>query len=315
MATVIVQAVANVAVQTAVNVRLCLSRGEQRKLLSEIFLIKSIDNHLYKRRNKMTQTPIHETVREHYAKRIKSLASCCGPSVSNDTSSNLYPEQLLTSIPTDISNTSYGCGDPITLASLQPGQTVLDLGSGAGLDCILAAQRVGETGHVIGVDMTPEMIDRARANVKKVKLKNVEFRQGYLENLPVEDNIADVIISNCVINLSPDKFKVFNEAFRVLKPGGKLAVSDIVTDGPLPEAVKQSLSAWAGCVAGAVEAKEYIAMMKAVGYKDISINPVFFDKETVDAAYDDMKELEELKNISREDIYKAVYSAKITAYK
>jgi arsenite methyltransferase len=258
---------------------------------------------------------IHDAVREHYAERITSNASCCGPSDCCSPNNSLYPEQLLTTVPADVSITSYGCGDPITLASLTPGQTVLDLGSGAGLDCILAAQKVGETGHVIGVDMTPEMIERARKNVKKLGLKNVEFRPGYLEKLPVENETADVIISNCVINLAPDKEKVFHEAFRVLKPGGKLAVSDIVTDGPLPEPIKQSLSAWAGCVAGAVDAKDYIHMMEAVGFTDISVNPVFFDRETVDSALADMGDLVELKTISREDVYKAVYSAKITAYK
>jgi arsenite methyltransferase len=253
----------------------------------------------------MTQspTPIHDTVREHYADRIKNSASCCGSDACCSTESSLYPVDLLTTVPSDVASTSYGCGDPITLAALKPGQTVLDLGSGAGLDCILAAQKVGETGHVIGVDMTPEMIERARANAKKVNLSNVD------------SNSVDVIISNCVINLSPDKSKVFSEAFRVLKSGGKLAVSDIVIDGPLPEAIKQSLSAWAGCVAGAVEAKEYIGMMEAVGFTDISITPVFFDKETVDSALAEFKDSIDLNMVSRDDIYKTVYSAKITAYK
>jgi arsenite methyltransferase len=265
----------------------------------------------------MTQspTPIHETVREHYADRIKNSASCCGSDACCSPESSLYPVDLLTTVPSDVASTSYGCGDPITLASLTPGQTVLDLGSGAGLDCILAAQKVGETGHVIGVDMTPEMIERAQANVKKVALKNVEFRHGYLESLPVDSNTVDVIISNCVINLSPDKSKVFAEAFRVLNPGGKLAVSDIVTDGPLPESIKQSLSAWAGCVAGAVEARDYIGMMEAVGFTDISIKPVFFDKETIDSALAEFKDSIDLNMVSRGDIYKTVYSAKITAYK
>jgi len=273
----------------------------------------------------MTQTPIpiHETVREHYAERIKNSASCCGsPRHAQGSASDccsaegsLYPADLLATLPGGESTISYGCGDPITLASLQPGQTVLDLGSGAGLDCFFAAKKVGETGRVIGVDMTPEMIERATSSVKRMNLTNVEFRQGYLEDLPVDPNSVDVIISNCVINLSPDKVKVFNEAFRVLKPGGKLAVSDIVTDGPLPDAIKQSLSAWAGCVAGAVEAQDYIGMMKSVGFTDVSVVPVFFDKETVDAALDDMKDVIELKTIARDDVYKAVYSAKITAYK
>jgi len=263
----------------------------------------------------MTQspTPIHETVREHYAERIKSSASCCGPSDCCDTSNRLYPVELLTSLPSDVSSTSYGCGDPITLASLEPGQTVLDLGSGAGLDCLLAAQKVGPEGRVIGVDMTPEMIERAQKNAQRVNATNVEFRQGYLEDLPVDSNSVNVIISNCVINLSPDKGKVFNEAFRVLAPGGKLAVSDIVTDGELPEPVKQSLSAWAGCVAGTVEAKDYIAMMEAVGFTNISIKPVFFDKDTVDDALRDMKL--DTSAYPIESVYKAVYSANITAYK
>jgi SAM-dependent methyltransferase len=263
----------------------------------------------------MTQspTPIHDVVREHYAERIKSNASCCGTDACCAPESNLYPVDLLTTVPSDVASTSYGCGDPITLASLQAGQTVLDLGSGAGLDCLLAAQKVGAEGHVIGVDMTPEMIERARANAKRVNATNVEFRQGYLEDLPVKANSVDVVISNCVINLSPDKAKVFAEIFRVLKPGGRLAVSDIVTDGELPEEVRSSLSAWAGCVAGAVDAKEYIAMMEAVGFADISINPVFFDKETVDDALRDMKL--DLSAHPKEAIYKAVYSAKIKAAK
>lgn len=277
----------------------------------------------------MTQTSdeIHELVREHYAERIKNNASCCGSSSSSNccgtsnsssccsTDSSLYPAELLATLPEGESTVSYGCGDPITLASLQPGQTVLDLGSGAGLDCFFAAKKVGETGHVIGVDMTTEMIERARASAKRLGLPNVEFRQGYLENLPVQSGTVDVIISNCVINLSPDKSNVFSEAFRVLKPGGKLAVSDIVTDGPLPAAIKKSLSAWAGCVAGAVEVDEYIAMMKTVGFTDISILPVYFDKETVESALQAMDDVVELKTIARRDIYQAVYSAKITAYK
>ncbi len=269
----------------------------------------------------MTQTSdqIHDAVREHYAERIKSNASCCGPSDSNasccSTDSNLYPADLLTTLPEGESAVSYGCGDPVTLASLQTGQTVLDLGSGAGLDCFFAAKKVGETGRVIGVDMTPEMIERARSSASRLNIQNVEFRQGFLEELPVEAGTVDVIISNCVINLSPDKSKVFAEAFRVLKSGGKLAVSDIVTDGPLPEAVKKSMSAWAGCVAGAVEAEAYIGMMKSVGFTDISIVPVYFDQQTVESVMNDLKDVIELKTFSTDDVSKAVYSAKITAYK
>lgn len=260
-------------------------------------------------------SPIHEAVREHYAERIKNNASCCGDSNAccSPSESSLYPTELLTTLPVGESSVSYGCGDPITLASLKTGQTVLDLGSGAGLDCFFAAKKVGPTGHVIGVDMTPEMIERATASAQRMGITNVEFRQGYIESMPVDGNTVDVIISNCVINLSPDKRAVFGEAFRVLKPGGKLAVSDIVTDGPLPEAVKQSLSAWAGCVAGAVEAKDYIGMMEAVGFTNVSVTPVFFDKQTVDSALADMDL--DVTAYPRESVYKAVYSAKITAYK
>jgi arsenite methyltransferase len=272
-----------------------------------------------------TKTTIHDAVREHYAERIKTNAACCGPlrhaqgdaEACSCSDSNLYPTELLATLPEGEGESvvSYGCGDPITLASLQPGQTVLDLGSGAGLDCFFAAKKVGETGKVIGVDMTPEMIERAKSSAKRMNISNVEFRQGLIEDLPVESNTVDVIISNCVINLSPDKSRVFAETFRVLKPGGKLAVSDIVTDGPLPGSIKQSLSAWAGCVAGAVDAKDYLGMMETAGFRNVSITPVFFDKATIDSALDDMKNMVELQTIPHEDVYRAVYSAKITAYK
>jgi SAM-dependent methyltransferase len=268
----------------------------------------------------MTQTPntIHETVREHYAERARNSSSCCGSDSTSaccDTKNVIYPDELLVGVPDDVASFSLGCGDPITLAALQPGQTVLDLGSGGGLDCFLAAKKVGETGHVIGVDMTPEMLKKARAAKARMGIKNVEFRQGFLENLPVDDNSIDVTISNCVINLSPAKAKVFSEVFRVLKPGGMLAVSDIVTDGPLPDEIKQSLSLWAGCVAGAVDASDYVAMMESAGFTDISITPTFFDKETVDEAVKEVGDKIDLKVVSQEDLYKTVYSARITARK
>src|SRR6185436_1080658 len=158
-----------------------------------------------------TNATIHEAVREHYAERIKSNASCCGADNCCSTDRNLYPAELLSTLPEGETTVSYGCGDPITLASLQPGQTVLDLGSGAGLDCFFAAKKVGESGRVIGVDMTPEMIQRATTSAKRLNIENVEFRQGYLEELPVESDIVDVIVSNYVINLAPDKSKVFAE--------------------------------------------------------------------------------------------------------
>ena len=266
----------------------------------------------------MTQTPIHDVVQEHYAERARKSDSCCAPDSASaccdsktfSTLKNYSPPS-----PTDVANFSLGCGDPITLAELQPGQTVLDLGSGGGLDCFLAAKKVGESGHVIGVDMTPEMLEKARASAERMGVTNVEFRQGFLEDLPVDDNSIDVVISNCVINLSPDKEKVFNEVFRVLSSGGKLAVSDIVTEGPYLKPIKQSLSMWAGCVAGAVDAKDYIAMMEAAGFIDISVTPTFFDKETVDEAIKEVGDQIDLTTVSQDELYKTVYSARITARK
>jgi len=227
----------------------------------------------------MTQnpTPIHESVREFYAAQTRSSGSCCGPEPSaccGPAQNNLlYPEELITNLPRDVANFSLGCGDPISLAGLKPAETVLDLGSGGGLDCFLAARQVGEAGHVIGVDMTPEMLTRARASAVRMGIQNVEFREGYLESLPVEDGSVDVVISNCVINLSPDKPKVFREVFRTLKPGGRVAVSDIVTNGALPESVQKDMQAWGACVAGALDMKEYTHGLEEAGFIQIQVLP------------------------------------------
>ena len=265
-----------------------------------------------------TPTPIHDSVREHYAELARQNGSCCAPSAGNsefDPKNSLYPVNLLTTVPQDIANFSLGCGDPISLAELQPGQTVLDLGSGGGLDCILAAQKVGDTGHVIGVDMTPEMLAKARANVIRLGLTNVEFRQGFLEALPVEDNSIDVILSNCVINLSPDKPKAFDEIFRVLRPSGRMAVSDIVTNGALPDIIKNSLSGWASCVSGAMDVNEYTTAMKAAGLVDIQVTPTFIDREMVDEVVNDLQGKIDLSMFPPEKIYQAVFSARVTARK
>jgi len=212
-------------------------------------------------------TPIHDSVRRHYAAQARSKQSCCGGE------NNLYPAELIETLPDDIRGFSLGCGNPLAAAGLQPGETVLDLGSGGGLDCFLAARQVSESGRVIGVDMTAEMLARARASAARLGIANVEFREGHLESLPLEAGSVNVVISNCVINLSPDKPRVFREVFRVLKPGGRLAVSDTVTDGPLPESVRQDMEAWGGCVAGALEAGEYKAGLAAAGFTDVSIRP------------------------------------------
>lgn len=216
----------------------------------------------------MEATTIHEAVREHYGELARTSNACCASG-----SSTLYDENLLQALPSDISGFSLGCGDPITLAQLQPGETVLDLGSGGGLDCFLAAQQVGATGRAIGVDMTPDMLAKARANAERLQVSNVEFREGYLEALPVEDQTVDVVISNCVINLSPDKPRVFREVFRVLKPGGRVAVSDIVTNGKLPEAVQQSMASWGACVAGALDQREYVRGLREAGFVDVRVQP------------------------------------------
>jgi arsenite methyltransferase len=259
--------------------------------------------------------PIHETVRDYYAEHARQSDSCCGPSDCCGPKNVIYPQALLTDLPDDVANFSLGCGDPITLASLQPGQTVLDLGSGGGLDCFLAAKKVGQSGYVIGVDMTTEMITKARASAKRLGLDNVEFRQGYLEAMPIEDNTVDVIISNCVINLAPDKSKVLAEAFRVLKPGGKLAVSDIATEGPLPQEVKNSLTAWAGCVAGALDIKEYLAKLEAAGFVNVEIKPVYFDQAMIDEATAELQESVDLSTIPQDTLSKTVFSARISAFK
>jgi len=227
----------------------------------------------------MKEKEIKKAVREGYAKIASQGNSCCGQSssccgsaaVAQDISKKIgYAEEEMKAVP-EGANLGLGCGNPVALASLKKGETVLDLGSGAGFDCFLAAQKVGAKGKVIGVDMTPEMLDKARENARKGKYKNVEFRLGEIENLPVADSSVDVIISNCVINLSPDKARVFAEAFRVLKPGGKLMVSDIVLLQELPDAIKNSVQAYIGCLSGAVMKAEYLRLIKKAGFKDVSI--------------------------------------------
>lgn len=262
-----------------------------------------------------TPTPIHQTVREHYAGRARQSDSCCGDSACCGGQNTLYPADLLTSVPEDIASFSLGCGDPISLAELQPGQTVLDLGSGGGLDCILAAQKVGPTGRVFGVDMTPEMLAKARANAQRLGLRNVEFRQGYLESLPLGDASIDTVISNCVINLSPDKPQVFREIFRVLKPGGRVAVSDIVTNGPLPEVVKQNLSGWAACISGAIDVNEYTSAMQAAGLVEVQVTPTSLDDTLIDEAVAELKDTIDLGDMPRQKIRQTVFSARVTARK
>jgi arsenite methyltransferase len=223
---------------------------------------------------------VKKRVRDGYAKIANSKESgCCAPTSCRCNTADMaevisrkigYSEKDISSVP-EGANLGLGCGNPVALASLKKGQTVLDLGSGAGFDSFLAAKRVGKSGNIIGVDMTPEMIDKARENARKGKYENVEFRLGEIENLPAADGTVDVVISNCVINLSPNKKRVFEEAFRVLKPGGRLMVSDIVLLKRLPEIIKKSVQAYIGCLAGAEMKDKYLQMIKDAGFQEVRI--------------------------------------------
>jgi arsenite methyltransferase len=222
---------------------------------------------------------VKKIVREGYAKIARKNSSCCGQTVASDRiakqneeiSRNIgYTESEIDSVP-EGSNLGLGCGNPVALASLREGETVLDLGSGGGFDCFLAANRVGKRGKVIGVDMTPEMIDKARTNAKKGKYGNVEFRLGEIENLPMADGTVDAVISNCVINLSPNKKRVFEEALRVLKPKGRLMVSDIVLLKKLPEIIRKNARAYVGCISGAEMKDRYLQMIRDAGFQQVKI--------------------------------------------
>ena len=227
----------------------------------------------------MRKEQIKKVVRDGYAKIAKQDSPCClpvnsccgGTGLAQNISKSIgYTEEELKAVP-EGANLGLGCGNPLALASLREGETVLDLGSGAGFDCFLAADKVGKSGRVIGVDMTPEMIDKARENARKGDYTNVEFRLGEIENLPAADNSVDIVISNCVLNLAPDKNRVFNEAFRVLKPGGRLMISDIVLLKELPDFIKNSIEAYIGCLSGAVKRDEYIDAIKSAGFQEVSI--------------------------------------------
>jgi len=274
----------------------------------------------------MNETEIKKVVREGYGKIAQknlsgcgSVSSCCGGQdlVQNISKRIGYSDEEIKVVP-EGANLGLGCGNPVALASLKKGEVVLDLGSGAGFDCFLAANQVGKEGRVIGVDMTAEMLDRARENARKGNYENVEFRLGEIENLPVANNLVDIIISNCVINLSPDKRRVFQEAFRVLKPGGRLMVSDIVLLKELPEEVKSSIVAYIGCLAGAVTKNEYLGAIREAGFRDTRvIDEATFPTELL---ANDPTTREIIKNLklSREkvkDLAHAVVSMKISAVK
>ncbi|UCE15971.1 MAG: arsenite methyltransferase [Candidatus Bathyarchaeota archaeon] len=220
---------------------------------------------------------IKQHVKKHYAEVAKGsscceASSCCSPnSITSYAKTIGYSNEELKDLPDSAITPMAGCGNPTALASLKEGEVVLDLGSGGGIDAFLAAKKVGPKGKIIGVDMTEEMIQLAKENAEKLKTENVEFRLGEIENLPVEDGIVDVILSNCVINLSPDKDKVFTEAFRVLKPGGRLLISDIVTQGELPNEIRENVEMWAACVAGALDEKDYLQKIRNAGFQKVEV--------------------------------------------
>ncbi|BBB90052.1 MAG TPA: arsenite methyltransferase [Methylomusa anaerophila] len=227
----------------------------------------------------MDDNEVRELVRQKYAEAITAKtgcccnSSCCGSdnSAANMITGGLYAADEVTGLPQDLVNASLGCGNPTALAELHPGETVLDLGSGAGLDVLLSARRVGPSGKAYGLDMTDEMLAAANANKAKAGLINAEFLKGHIEDIPLPAAAVDVVISNCVINLSVNKDQVFHEIYRVLKPGGRVAVSDIVTTKPLPDEIKQNLLAWAGCMAGALTDNEYKAKLFQAGFENIEL--------------------------------------------
>lgn len=274
----------------------------------------------------MKEEEIKKAVREGYGKIAETRSSCCGPATSCCGSQDLvqniskrigYSEEELKVVP-EGANLGLGCGNPVALASLKPGEVVLDLGSGAGFDCFLAANQVGKSGRVIGVDMTAQMIDKARENARNGNYGNVEFRLGEIENLPVADNHTDIIISNCVINLSPDKKRVFKEAFRVLKPGGRLMVSDIVLLKALPGEIKNSVAAYIGCLAGAITKDEYLGAIREAGFQDTKIMDETKPPAELLANDPSAREVVKKLNLTREkakELANSVVSLKISAVK
>jgi arsenite methyltransferase len=274
----------------------------------------------------MKEEEIKKYVRDRYARAANQGSSCCQPAASccgggreTDLISKSigYTDQDLRAVP-EGANLGLGCGNPLALASLREGETVLDLGSGAGFDCFLAARQVGKAGKVIGVDMTPEMLDKARGNAKRGDFTNVEFRLGEIENLPVGDNQVDIVISNCVINLSPTKERVFQEAFRALKPGGRLMVSDIVLLKELPEEIRNSVAAYTACVAGAETKENYLGAIRKAGFQEIRILDETVFPTQVLANDPTAREIVKNLNLSPEkakELAQSVMSVKVSALK
>ena len=232
----------------------------------------------YKELRVMVEASVREAVQEKYGEiaRSRGKSSCCGTTAcggGDSITSNLYSDAEKAALPDAAVAVSLGCGNPTALQALEEGQTVLDLGSGGGIDVLLSAKRVGPTGKVYGLDMTDDMLALARENQRKAGVTNVEFLKGTIEAIPLPDATVDVIVSNCVINLSPDKDAVLREAFRVLKPGGRFAVADVVVRGEVPAKIRRSMELWVGCVAGALEERDYVSKLQAAGFVDVEVEP------------------------------------------
>jgi len=264
----------------------------------------------------MKEEKVHKAVRERYGKIAKTKTEPCGCGCTSTSQQIGYSKGELASVPAG-ADLNLGCGNPLALASLKEGEAVIDLGSGGGLDCFLAAKKVGAKGKVIGIDMTAEMLERVRSNCKKGGYKNVEFRLGEIENMPVADNTADIIISNCVINLSPDKQRVFRETFRVLKPKGRLMISDMVLLSDLPDKVTDSVLAYVGCVAGADKKEDYLDKIKQTGFVEIKVVSETHLPEMLLEEPDIKTFVEEQKLTKKEitEISNAVVSIKVSAIK
>ncbi|UEC43807.1 MAG: Arsenite methyltransferase [Methanothrix sp.] len=270
----------------------------------------------------MEDNEIKRAVRERYGRVAREAGSCCPSSTCCGTATPQeivektgYSEEEMVAAPPG-SNLGLGCGNPLALAAIREGETVLDLGSGAGFDSFLASERVGPKGKVIGVDMTEEMVERARANAKVGGFKNVEFRLGEIENLPAEDGSVDLVISNCVINLVPDKKAAFKEAYRVLRPGGRLAVSDIVLRAKLPDLVRDSIEAYVGCVAGAARKDEYLASMRSAGFENVRvIDEAPFSLDCVTSDPTGRSVLEGLPEERRQEVEGSIASIRVIAIK
>jgi len=268
--------------------------------------------------SKPSQNPedVRKAVRDHYTRLALTGTSCCTTASGSSCGCNaIYPQAEIVSLPSEAIAVSAGCGNPTAIANLRPGMVVVDLGSGGGIDVFLSAKKVGDGGRAIGIDATPEMIHRARKTAKENGYENVEFRLGEIEHIPLEPGTADVVISNCVINLSPDKEQVFKDAFRVLKPGGKLAVSDIVLLKELPDDVMSDLASWSSCVSGAVSEQEYIGAMKKAGFVKIKVEErVVYTHEQLND-YLKGTDSEKFKDYAGADLSRLIASYKISAYK